>query len=470
MNLSKKLDPINIFDREKRKPLKLHKMPPMSHNDFVDLYQQIHLEKGPLFESSLADHKESKWSFFSISPKMTITKTSDNKITITSKQGSFETPCFFNFIDSIKLKKSVKHKEFSQFPFIGGFTGFLSYENMFDTSGDLQSREHSFPLYQFSFSMNTFLFNIEKRECYLIYNDKTVLKVANHWREQKNYIACVPNKIRFYPQITKTNYLKNIQKIFEHIKKGDIYQANFSHKLVGQFKGNPLDIYNALRKTNPSPFSCYYEVNHQQFILCSSPERLFKVENGKIISSPIKGTIKRDSDETKDLQLQQELLNSQKNSAELAMIVDLIRNDIGKVSEFGTVKVLDYKKLETFKRVHHLVGTIEGKLKAKTKIRDIFTAIFPGGSITGAPKLKSIEILNYLEEQARGPYTGSMGYIDIRGNMDFNIMIRTILIDQNNLSLQVGGGIVIDSDPLDEYEETLHKAQALFDAISVSHP
>jgi len=152
------------------------------------------------------------------------------------------------------------------------------------------------------------------------------------------------------------------------------------------------------------------------------------------------------------------------------MIVDLIRNDIGKVSEFGTVKVLDFKKLETFKRVHHLVGTIEGKLKPKTKIRDIFTAIFPGGSITGAPKLKSIEILNSLEEQARGPYTGSMGYIDIRGNMDFNIMIRTILINQNNLSLQVGGGIVIDSEPLGEYEETLHKAQALFDAISFSHP
>ena len=273
------------------------------------------------------------------------------------------------------------------------------------------------------------------------------------------------SKINLKANITKEKYLSKIEEIFEHIRKGDIYQANFTHQFSGKFKGDAFNLYQSLRIKNPAPFACFYPINEHQYILCSSPERLFQVQNGKITSSPIKGTIRRDEDPFIDQKLKNDLLNSSKDAAELAMIIDLIRNDVGKISEYGSVKVLAFKKLESFQKVHHLIGTIEGKLKPETTVKNIFEALFPGGSITGAPKIRSIEILNTLEENPRGPYTGSVGYIDIRGNMDFNIMIRTILIDHDSISLQVGGGIVIDSNPYCEYEETLHKAQAIFDAL-----
>lgn len=471
MVLSDAADLKAILNREKRKGLKLHKLTFHNHDEFIAFYQHIQIAKGPLFESSLTNHASSKWSFFSILPKATIFKTRDEIFSTTTNQKNHHSVCFFDQLNSIKFQTSKKYPELTPFPFIGGFMGFLSYENIFETKSALKEKQQSFPLYQFSLFMNTFLFDLENRESHLIYNEDFVLAAYNVWLQKKKIKKKSQplNKILLRPQISKTQYLNKIEKIFEHIKKGDIYQANFTHKFIGQFNGEPFEVYNSLRKKNPSPFSCFYEVDNQKFILCSSPERLFKVENGKILSSPIKGTIKRDTDQMKDLKLQQELLNSHKDSAELAMIIDLIRNDLGKISNFGTVKVLNFKKLESFQKVHHLIGTIEGQLKPKTSVKDIFSAIFPGGSISGAPKIRSIEILNELEDEARGPYTGSMGYIDIRGNMDFNIMIRTILIENNSISLQVGGGIVIDSDPVKEYEESLHKAQALFDALSYSH-
>jgi anthranilate/para-aminobenzoate synthase component I len=442
-----------------------------NQDDFVHFYLGLQVAKGPLFESSLQDHSSSKWSFFSILPKSTYTKSIDEFLLESTDLKQNGQSSFFDQIDKLIFQIHQRYPGLEQFPFIGGFMGFLSYENFFETKGALKLKQHSFPLYQFSFFKNSFLFNLETQESFLVYDEDIVLNTFDVWRHKIKFDSTpnLNNKIILQPNISKDQYLKKIDCVFEHIKKGDIYQANFTHKFNGTFNGNPNQIYNLLRKNNPSPFSSFYAVNDHQFILCSSPERLFKVVNSKIISSPIKGTIRRDNNPIIDNQLKQELLNSPKDSAELAMIVDLIRNDLGKISNYGTVKVLDYKKLETFQKVHHLIGTVEGQLKSKTTIKEIFSALFPGGSITGAPKIRSIEILNELEEQARGPYTGSLGYIDIRGNMDFNIMIRTILIDKNAISLQVGGGIVIDSDPAKEYEETLHKAQALFDALSFSH-
>ena len=437
--------------------------------EFISFYQSITLKKGPLFDSSMNQHSSAQWSFFSLKPNHTFTKMPDNLLEFSSEnEKSTSQECFFEQLDKFSFKPKNNYLELKKYPFIGGYIGYLSFENFIENRIEQKVKKNSFPLYQFSFFTNVFIFDHAAKETVLISDgDATLLELFNLWQKTKTNanINKRKNKTVLKPNITKEKYLSTIEKIFEHIRNGDIYQANFTHKFSSEFTGNPFSLYQSLRNTNPAPFACFYPINEKQYILCSSPERLFKVCDGQITSNPIKGTIRRDPDNFIDEKLKKDLLNSAKDAAELAMIVDLIRNDIGKISEFGSVKVLHYKKLETFQKVHHLVGIIEGKLRPEITVKNIFEALFPGGSITGAPKIRSIEILNELEDEARGPYTGSVGYIDIRGNMDFNIMIRTILIDSKSISLQVGGGIVIDSNPYCEYEETLHKAEAMFDAL-----
>lgn len=432
--------------------------------EFVQFYHSLSVKKGPLFDSSMPQHASSQWSFFSILPKLTITKNNQEILGETPREPIINQACFFNLMDQFPFKAPSEFPGLERFPFIGGFVGFLSYENKFESLKINKEKKCDFPLYQFSLFTNVFIFDHQAQKSFLISDDTIETKSIYDQYEKKLYKK-TNKKIRLKSLISKEKYLSKIEEIFEHIRKGDIYQANFTHKFYSDFQGDPFSVYQALRKKNPAPFACFYPINEKQFILCSSPERLFKVKGNIITSSPIKGTIRRDSDPFVDDKLKKDLLNSAKDSAELAMIVDLIRNDLGRISEFGSVKVLEFKKLESFQKVHHLIGTIEGKLRSDIAIRNIFEALFPGGSITGAPKIRSIEILNELEEESRGPYTGSAGYIDIRGGMDFNIMIRTILINNNQISLQVGGGIVIDSNPYCEYEETLHKAEALFDAL-----
>lgn len=438
--------------------------------EFLDLYQTIAIEKGPLFDSTMPQHASSRWSFFSISPLCTYQKTEAGRLQLVDGKKTIPTKDFFDELNSFSFISPEKYANLKEFPFIGGFVGYVSYENNFDDIKIKDNKLQTFPLYHFSYFTNVFLFDHLNQKASLITEGKCEsLHLYEKWKLHKISLPStnlkLSEKIKLSPIISKEKYLSKIEEIFEHIRKGDIYQANFTQKFSGDLKGDPFSIYCNLRKRNPAPFACFYPINKIQFILSSSPERLFKVNNGKITSSPIKGTIRKDSDPLIDEKLKKDLLNSNKDAAELAMIIDLIRNDIGKISKFGSVKVLQYKKLESFQKVHHLIGSIEGVLKENITIKQIFEALFPGGSITGAPKIRSIEILNTLEEEARGPYTGSVGYIDIRGNMDFNIMIRTILIDKNSISLQVGGGIVIDSNPYCEYEETIHKAQAMFDAL-----
>lgn len=436
----------------------------VNNEEFIQFYHSISVKKGPLFDSNMSQHSSSQWTFFSILPKLTIIKKNREIIGETQKETFNNHNCFFNLMDHFPFKTPNDYPGLEKYPFIGGFVGFLSYENKFETLKINDNKKCDFPLYQFSLFTNAFIFDHQAQKSFLISDDSLEVK-SIYSQYEKKVLKKNHKKIRLKPLISKEKYLSKIEEIFEHIRKGDIYQANFTHKFYSEFHGEPFSIYQALREKNPAPFACFYPINEKQFILCSSPERLFKVQGNIITSSPIKGTIRRDQDPFIDDKLKKDLLNSTKDSAELAMIVDLIRNDLGRISEFGSVKVLEFKKLESFQKVHHLIGTIEGKLRSEISIRNIFEALFPGGSITGAPKIRSIEILNELEEDSRGPYTGSAGYIDIRGNMDFNIMIRTILINDNQISLQVGGGIVIDSNPYCEYEETLHKAEALFDAL-----
>ncbi|MFH0775471.1 MAG: aminodeoxychorismate synthase component I [bacterium] len=272
-------------------------------------------------------------------------------------------------------------------------------------------------------------------------------------------------RVRIDSNFTKEEYIKMAERAKEHIKAGDIYQANLSQRLSCRIETDPWILYQRLTAINPSPFSAYLELDGFS-IVSSSPERLIRVKNGKIETRPIAGTRPRGKIKAEDENLASELILSQKERAEHIMLVDLERNDIGRVCKYGTVKVDKLMVIERYSHVMHIVSNISGELKPDIDFIDCILATFPGGTITGVPKVRCMEIIDELEPTKRGPYTGSIGYIGFDGTMDLNIIIRTFVIKDGVAYIQVGGGIVADSEPELEYYETLHKAEALIQSLT----
>lgn len=263
----------------------------------------------------------------------------------------------------------------------------------------------------------------------------------------------------------KKDYINTIKRAQRYIASGDIYQANLSQRLTIEFRGNPLLLYSNLRTISPSQFGAF--LNYGDFqVISNSPERLLKVNNDIAETSPIKGTRPRGKNLKEDRLLIKELKKSRKELAEHIMIVDLERNDLGKICEFGSVKAQTLQKIYTYPTLHHMVSTIKGKLRDKMDPVDYIRSLFPGGSVTGAPKIRAMEIIEELEPTPRGIYTGAIGYIDFCGNMDLSMAIRTAILKDKKIYLHVGGGIVADSNPEQEYEETMLKANAFFKAIT----
>ena len=270
---------------------------------------------------------------------------------------------------------------------------------------------------------------------------------------------------RFVSNFTRDEYLEAVRRVKEYIYAGDIYQANLSQRFQAPLREHPWTFYRRLRRLNAAPFAAYFNLVQGQ-VCSSSPERFLKGEGRRVETRPIKGTRPRSDDPAEDRRLAEELLASAKDRAELSMIVDLERNDLGRVCEYGSVKVEEHAVIEHYATVHHLVSTVVGELHPGRDVVDLLKASFPGGSITGAPKIRSMEIIDELEPTARSVYTGSIGYLGYNGNFDLNIAIRTIICRGGTAYFQVGGGIVADPDPEEEYQETLDKGKAIFAAPS----
>lgn len=262
----------------------------------------------------------------------------------------------------------------------------------------------------------------------------------------------------------RSSYLTAARRAIEYIHAGDCFQINLAQRLLLPLREPPLQVYERLRERNPAPFGCYFDLG--AFALASSsPERFVKVVDGIAETRPIKGTRPRVADVAEDRRLQQELQQSAKDRAENVMIVDLMRNDLGRVCEFGSIEVPALCRLETFRHVHHLVSIVRGRLRAGRGPLDLLRATFPGGSVTGAPKIRAMELITELEQVARGAYCGCLGYLGFDGTMDTNILIRTLTLGKGWIQLPVGGGIVADSVPEQEYQETWHKAEGLLRAL-----
>lgn len=264
--------------------------------------------------------------------------------------------------------------------------------------------------------------------------------------------------------ITKEQYIENVKKAKEYIREGEIFQVVPSQRFEIADPPESFDVYRMLRSTNPSPYLFYFKHNDYA-VAGSSPEMLVSVEHGTAITRPIAGTIKRGMTHDEDISNEQKLLNDPKERAEHTMLVDLGRNDIGKVSEFGSVEVTDFMIVEKYSKVMHLVSNVKGKLREDKTPLDALMAVLPAGTLSGAPKVRAMEIIDELETTKRGLYGGTVGYIAFDGSLDMCIAIRTVLFKNGRAYVQAGGGVVADSDPEAEYEESCNKAMAVINAI-----
>jgi para-aminobenzoate synthetase component 1 len=262
----------------------------------------------------------------------------------------------------------------------------------------------------------------------------------------------------------RADYLRAVERAREYIAAGDIFQVNLSHRLEGEWGGAAWPLYERLRAASPVSYGAYLDLGATK-VLSASPERFLRLNGERVETRPIKGTRPRGGTRDEDRDLGEGLLASEKDRAENLMIVDLLRNDIGKVSRVGSVRVPELFHLERHASVWHLVSTVTGELRAGLGAVDLLEACFPGGSVTGCPKIRAMEIIEELEPVRRGVYCGAIGYLSFTGDMDTNIAIRTLVLKDGRMHLQVGGAVTYDSDPEAEYAETLAKGRALLGAL-----
>jgi para-aminobenzoate synthetase component 1 len=375
-------------------------------------------------------------------------------------------------------------------PFIGGTVGYFGYDLCHHLE-ELPSHtldDLSLPDCYLGFYDCIIAFDHQKGRSWIISCgfpelNKTLRETRAKIRlaEIKNRISCsqefinsdmradsyLKRDLSIISNFSKEGYLDAVQKAKDYIAQGDIFQVNLSQRLCVEEPREPFELYCNLRSINPTPFASFLNFAEVK-IISASPERFLRIEDRKVQTRPIKGTRPRGREVLEDNMFAMDLLESEKDRAELVMIVDVERNDLGRVCEYGTVKVPELVTLETYATVFHLVSTVEGTLRQDKDHIDCLKASFPGGSITGAPKIRAMEIIDELEPTKRSVYTGSIGYLGFNKQTDLNIVIRTFLITKRKAYFQVGGGIVTDSDPEAEYAETLHKAKSLIDACPVA--
>lgn len=299
-------------------------------------------------------------------------------------------------------------------------------------------------------------------ECAIAFYDHALEFDARPLYARRTTTTAAPLDPAIRSNLTRESYEAAVGRALDYIRAGDIYQVNLSQRFQAPSPDDPFDVYLRLRAHSPAPFAAF--LRYPDFaILSSSPERFlaYDAQGRTAETRPIKGTRPRSSDPVRDSALACELLRSEKDRAENVMIVDLVRNDLGRVAAVGSVEVAALAQLESFANVHHLVSVVRARLQADRDVVDLVRAAFPGGSITGAPKIRAMQIIDELEPVARGVYTGAIGYFCPGGDMDLNIAIRTIVVKDGLASFSVGGGIVADSEPAAEYEETLHKGAAM---------
>ena len=368
-----------------------------------------------------------------------------------------------------------KEENITGLPVVSGAFGYLSYDfgRKFEMIPSRHADTLKIPDAVFAFYDRLIIADQEERQLYLASREeltgagKAFLEMEETLQKNTvpDFLQKQEGRAEFFPDFRKEEYEKAVEQMIAHIEEGDIYIANMTQQLSIPGNGRCYEVFRYLRTYNPSPFGAY--MNYGEFqVICASPEHFLSVKDGAAVTRPIKGTRRRGENAKEDALLKRELSESEKDRSELLMIVDLERNDLNRVCTPGSVRVPEHCVPEEYATVFHLVSTVTGKLEDQMSVDQLIKAMFPGGSVTGAPKIRAMEIIDRLERSRRGLYTGSIGYFSLNGDCDFNIVIRTAVYKDGTYHLGVGGGITWESDPEFEHEETMQKAKAVLEAIA----
>jgi para-aminobenzoate synthetase component 1 len=433
------------------------------------------LESGPGFGEA------GRWSIFTARPRLVFEATGDRwsvrEGTLVRQQGAGGVlQALSELLERFGLADPDETPDPDLPPFQGGMIGFLGY----DLAPRLERlprrlpRTSRFPdirlaLYDTAISVDHESGAVELWAYDLLGDGSSAARArCREWRTSLLRTASSPPaRSRLGPLVsnfTREEYLAAVRRVLEYIAAGDVFQVNLAQRFSASGSVDPLDLYLRLKANSPAPFGAFLRWDDLS-VVSASPEWFYQTRGDHLITRPIKGTRPRGRDAADDARLAHELRRSPKDRAELTMIVDLERNDLGRVCRYGSIRVLDPLTIESFAQVHHLVATVEGRTRPGTGPVDVLRALFPGGSITGAPKIRAMEIIDELERTRRSVYTGAIGYFSRGGTSAWNIAIRTLLVDGEAVSFQVGGGIVADSDPESEYRETLHKGRGIREVL-----
>lgn len=459
----------------------------------VSAYMKIQDKQSFLLESLSNDEKWARYSFIGISPSKVI-RSWGKRVEI-SEIGKD------TIIKELKDPISILKQELAAYqavsvdglpPFYGGLVGYLGYENVryFERLPENNKPALQIPDMCFLMSDTILIFDHNRLTIKIVANtyinnekgcdtaydeavkkiDKIVHSLQKNKIKYKNCTSIDINKgdIKYYSSFaSKQEFIDKVERSKEYIKAGDIFQVVLSQRFNTKCNVDPFNIYRALRIINPSPYMFYFNLDDIKLV-GASPEILVRKRQDKVILRPIAGTRKRGLNEQEDISLEKELLTDPKELAEHIMLVDLGRNDLGRVTRFGSIQINKLKFIERYSHVMHIVSDIEGTLRQGLDAFDVLAACFPAGTVTGAPKVRAMEIINELEPVKRGPYAGAVGYFSFSGDMDTCITIRTLFVNDGQIYFQAGAGIVADSIAENEFDETLNKARAVLRAIKMA--
>ena len=411
-----------------------------------------------LFESLEGPDELAETSIMGFNPEL-IVKGYFDRVTIQDRDGKIETIETISPLEEIK--KLMKKTEDMSYRYLGGAVGNIDYEAIEQFESGMKFKMHlDKPIMEFGIYNDGILYDNKKKQFFYFFYDE----------DRRDKIMKTEGEIGKFeisgmmPNLNKEEFEKIVTKAKEYVHSGDVFQVVLSRKFSFKGKGDYLKVYEKLRRLNPSPYMFHLKMNDST-IIGSSPEMLIRVTGKDIETFPIAGTRKITDDQDENEKMRLELINDEKELAEHTMLVDLGRNDIGRVCDYGTVHVKDLMQVKKFSHVQHIVTHVVGKMNEKYDMYDAFKAVFPAGTVSGAPKIRAMEVIDELEPESRGGYAGAVGYFSFNGCCDFAIAIRSIFAEKNVGFVQAGAGIVFDSIAKNEFKETEHKANAMITAL-----
>ncbi|HLN88515.1 MAG TPA: anthranilate synthase component I [Candidatus Binatia bacterium] len=443
-------------------------MTPTHHPLEIFSKLQRHFENAYLLESIEGPKKLAQYSFIGFDPKATVQITAGKAKIIHNKTHETTTETTNDPLEIIEKLLKDDADVNRQFRFAGGAVGYISYDAVryWEKLPGKSYADLGFPDVEMGIFDDGFIFNHMKNQAFYYFRGENRLGEVEALLKEpadNESLECTKPIVN----TKKEHFEKGVEKAKEYVTAGDIFQVVLSKRFQFQVQGSLIPFYESLRAINPSPYMYFLKFGERQ-IVGSSPEMLVRVDNRVVETFPIAGTIPVAEDTQENNRLSRELLADPKECAEHVMLVDLARNDVGRISKYGSVSVQEFMKVHQYSHVQHIVSQVVGELKDNLQSFVALRAVFPAGTVSGAPKIRAMEIINELEPCRRGPYAGAVGYFSYNGNADFAITIRTLFANKNQAYIQAGAGIVADSNPEREWFETDYKAKALMQALEVS--